>query len=109
MEKYSNEEDLNASSALRVMDKLRDMNLNLDELRESRAGTVVSNLRKHSDTNISSAAKLLRLRWKELVIETAAHTQAPPISNNSEVSFSNNAEGSTSMTQHVSDTRNTSE
>ena len=72
------------------MEKLKLMNLNLSELQESRAATVVSNLRKHSDVDIANAAKQLRTFWKESMIESVA--QSHPISSNANATVNTSTE-----------------
>jgi hypothetical protein len=52
------------------MEKLKSMNLQLSELQESRAATVISALRKHSDSSVATAAKNLRAYWKESMTGT---------------------------------------
>lgn len=42
---------------LKLMDKLQYMELQIDELKESKAAEVVSGLRKYNDTQVSTAAK----------------------------------------------------
>ena len=66
------------------------MNLNLSELQESRAATVISNLRKHSDVDIANAAKQLRTFWKESMIESVA--QCHPISSNANATVNTSTE-----------------
>ena len=59
------------------------MNLNLSELQESRAATVISNLRKHKDVDLANSAKQLRTFWKETMMESVSHSH-PHTSNASE-------------------------
>ena len=77
VENFARPESLNAASALRVMDKLKDAALSLAELQESRAAKVVSDLRKNMDPSIASAAKQLRAHWKEAVAATVSMMSAP--------------------------------
>lgn len=77
VESYARPEALNAASALRVMEKLKEAALSLAELQESRAAEVVSNLRKHADPSIAAAAKQLRAHWKEAVAATVTMLAVP--------------------------------
>lgn len=87
IEKYSSDDSFNGSSVLRVMEKLKAMNLNLSELQDSRAATVISGIRKHSNADIANAAKQLRTFWKESMIESVSHSHPQP-SNANEVASS---------------------
>jgi hypothetical protein len=62
--------------AVRLMQKLEEMNLNLDELRVSGAAGAVNSLRKHENASVSDFAKGLRARWKKSAEVAAAAAAA---------------------------------
>ena len=68
LEKFTTGSSLNVASAIKTMNKLRDINMNLDELLKSRAASVVSDLRKHSVREIAVVAKDLRSHWKQSAV-----------------------------------------
>ena len=49
-----------------MLERLRALKLNLDEVVKTKAAEVISNLRKHHTVEIANAAKQLRLHWKEV-------------------------------------------
>ena len=68
LEKFTTGSSLNVASAIKTMNKLKAINMNLDELLKSRAASVVSDLRKHSVREIAVVAKDLRSHWKQSAV-----------------------------------------
>ena len=57
---------VNSNKVLDSLRSLHGLDLNLDEVVATKAAEVVSNLRKSSDKDVSTAAKRLRMHWKEV-------------------------------------------
>lgn len=61
---------VDADKVVKTLDKIKSMNLNLDELLECKFGETLNKLRKHSNVEIANAAKDLRAFLKDQTMKS---------------------------------------